>query len=296
MMTPKDFADLLFDPGEHFFAGKDDVGCSIPQNLLPRERHYNRPNVKLCINPTIPGSLTRTGSTGSEPSTVAAYRSFLIDQDRGVPDNATEEEYQAAIGVQWDRLVNVEVPVSTLMESGRHGTHAIIVLKEPVIAPLYRDITRRLRLALPRPDYDHKTVSEVQIARWPGAHPPGRREQKLLWLGDRIAIADLEEWLTKMGHPFQGLPESHARQEPLLHDSDGWEFPLDDRDHRWLAEGCPSGAQPRHERLFFIVKSAVERNWSDDLIVKTISGKMPSDKPLHELLGMIRFWRYNDGQ
>jgi len=294
-MTPKDFADLLFDPGEHFFAGKDDVGCSIPQNLLPRERHYTRPNVKFCINPTIPGSLTRTGTTSSEPSTVAAYRSFLIDQDRGVPDNATEDEYQNAITIQNNRLLDVGVPISTLMESGRHGTHAIIVLSEPVIAPLYRDLTRRIRLALPRPDYDHKTVSEVQIARWPGAHPAGRREQKLLWLGDRVTLTDLEAFLTKEGHPFRGLPKSHVRSEPLLH-TDGWEFPLNDSDERWLREGCPSGNKPRHERLYWIVKSAVENNWSDEYIVEKLQDKMPSDKPLKELLGIIKFWRYNNGQ
>lgn len=185
-MSLEKFLTTLFEPGE--------VACFTdnPNGYRAYEAPLDR-DIFFSINPLFRDLDTQPTKTWHSPKVsrradcnVAAYRNFLLEID-----NLPLEE-------QAPYVRSLLLPISSIVYSGGKSHHFIISLKEPLSDPKeYSSVAKRLHKLCTKADPTTKNPS--RLSRLPfRTRPETGLEQKLVYLGERIEWAQLNELLPKL--------------------------------------------------------------------------------------------------
>lgn len=170
--TTKDFLKLFFNEGEEI--------CFSPNKYAypsePQDNIIEDTTVLVAINPI-------TGQR--QDSNVKSYRTFMIECD----DISLEE--------QMKYVKESGFPFSYCCFSGGKSFHFALVLDRDIPSEhIYRHTYQWILNILEKAD--QKTKNPSRSIRFPGTiRPETGKEQKLVYMGERIKYEDLTRWLNK---------------------------------------------------------------------------------------------------
>jgi hypothetical protein len=168
----KKFLNLFFNPGEEIcFSSNKYARPSEGQENLDEEQ-----TVLVAINPI-------KGQRNDE--NVTAYRTFMIECD----DDSLED--------QWNYIKSTGFPYSYCCFSGNKSLHFALVLDHDIPScHIYRHAYQWILNILTKAD--QKTKNPSRSIRFPGVKRSDTgKEQRLLYMGERIKFEKLSEWLNK---------------------------------------------------------------------------------------------------
>lgn len=219
------FLKLFFNPGEEIcFSSNKYARPSEPQEKIDENN-----TVLVSINP-IKGQ--------RQDSNVTSYRTFLIEcDDISVPE-------------QWEYIKSTGFPFSYCCFSGGKSLHFALVLEHEIPSEnIYRHTYKWILNILEKAD--QKTKNPSRSIRFPGViRPDTGKEQKPLFLGERISLDVLSNWLNKYpqhtpqtftkkyrnntGNPDMDLVKPWAKKALVegVHNMEG------SRNQTWMALGC----------------------------------------------------------
>jgi hypothetical protein len=169
--TTKDFLELFFNPGEEIcFSANEFAYPSEPQENINEEN-----TVLVAINPI-------KGKRRDE--NVTNYRTFMIECD------------DMPIAEQRDYVKKMGFPFSYCCYSGGKSLHFALVLDHDIPSEhIYRHTYQWILNIMT--EADQKTKNPSRCVRFPGVIRPGKKEQKLLYMGKRVSTKELGIWLSK---------------------------------------------------------------------------------------------------
>lgn len=179
--STEDFLNLFFNPGEEIcFSANEYAYPSDTQDKLNEDV-----TVLVAINPI-------TGKRRDE--NVTSYRTFMIEcDDMSIPE-------------QWEYVNKIGFPYSYCCYSGGKSLHFAIVLDHEIPSEnMYRHTYQWILNIMT--EADQKTKNPSRCIRFPGVIRPGKKEQKLMHMGERIPLEKLSKWLNK---------HQDKRPEPLV--------------------------------------------------------------------------------
>ena len=173
--TTKQFLNLFFNPEEEIcFSANPYAYPSLPQETLNDEM-----TVLVAINP-IKGQ--------RNDQNVTSYRTFMIECD------------DMPVSEQWDYVKQMEFPLSYCCFSGSKSLHFALVLNHEIPSDYIYRYTYEWILNI-MTQADQKTKNPSRSIRFPGViRPETGKEQKLIYMGDRISLDTLHKWLNKYPH------------------------------------------------------------------------------------------------
>lgn len=176
-MNQSKFLQKLFEPGEQTCFAADPFATGLATLPDPSAVYFS-------INAM---------HTSRADANVLCYRNFLLELD-SVP---LKEQIA---------LVTAKLPVTSIVFSGGKSYHFIISLREPVTTEAeYRRVWRGLHETVPEADKSTKNPS--RLSRLPGVvRPDTGLLQELIYLGDRIALAELPK-----AKPYNNITSSPAQ-------------------------------------------------------------------------------------
>jgi hypothetical protein len=201
-VTPGDFLDALFLPGETVWCGKHDADHGDLYRIGDKESAANmiecfknsQKGAKYLINPVSGQEINR--SIRSEPN-LTGLRHLLIESDK-----APRELWLAMV-------VQMRAPILALYDSGKRSTHAVIRLTATNKAEFLEQANYYRRQLIPLGADKNAGNKPVQLSRLPGVvrHEAGKL-QKLLYFapnGDGQPIYQ-EKTLRTATNDSQGKP------------------------------------------------------------------------------------------
>lgn len=221
----KKFLELFFNPGEEIcFSQNKYARLSEPQQNFDENN-----TVLVAINPI-------KGQRNDE--NVTSYRTFMIECDDGSLEN------------QWKYVKDSGFPYSYCCFSGNKSLHFALVLSHDIPSShIYRFTYQWILNILTQAD--QKTKNPSRSIRFPGViRPDTNKEQKLLYMGQRVSIEKLTEWLNKHDDKqpkyttreidrnsfipnFEGIkPWVKQALDKGVHNMEG------SRNQTWMAIGC----------------------------------------------------------
>jgi len=175
-ITPGQFLDSLFHPGESVWCGKHDADHGDLYRIGDKESAANmiecfknsQKGAKYLINPVSGQEIN--GSIRSEPN-LTGLRHLLIESDK-----APRELWLAMV-------VQMRAPILALYDSGKRSTHAVIRLTATNKAEFLEQANYYRRQLIPLGADKNAGNKPVQLSRLPGVvrHEAGKL-QKLLYL------------------------------------------------------------------------------------------------------------------
>lgn len=180
--TTKKFLDLFFNEGETVcFSSNPYAYPSEPQENINDEL-----TTLVAINP-IKGQRS--------DQNVTAFRTFMIELD------------DMDLQHQMDYVKRMKFPYSYCCFSGNKSLHFALVLNHDIPSEsIYRHTYQWILNILGKAD--QKTKNPSRSIRFPGTiRPDTGKEQKLVYMGERISLEELSKWLNK--HP-------HKAPKPLI--------------------------------------------------------------------------------
>lgn len=177
----------LFNPGESICMTNDVTGTEVLE-LGHHEaliEHVSTPRF-VALNPM---------HTRRLDANVTAHRNLLIEFD------GMGLEEQAA------KLVDLDVPYTTLTFSGGKSLHAVIALSEAVTPEAYAEIFDYLRIILWQADRTARNPS--RLTRVAGATRDNGVVQELLDLRKRVPVDRVQKWIAR----FHAHIERHRQRE-----------------------------------------------------------------------------------
>src|SRR5580704_4815829 len=175
-ITPGQFLDSLFHPGESVWCGKHDadqgdlyrIGDAVSASNMVEYFKNSQKGAKYLINPVngqqIDGSVRREAN-------LTSFRHLLIENDE-----APRELWLAMVA-------QMRAPILALYDSGRRSTHAVIRLTATNKAEFLEQADYYRRQLIPLGADENAGNKPVQLSRLPGVvrHEAGKL-QKLLYL------------------------------------------------------------------------------------------------------------------
>ena len=192
----KDAMGTEVQPSDYVYAALKEASeapCFVSLNPLFQDRDVNP--TKWYHRPYLPRRADHN---------VSAHRNILIEFDEG-----TQEEQVA-------RLLELEVPYTTLVDSGGKSVHAVIALSEPLADKEdYVAVFQAINAVLPGMDPSCKNPS--RFTRLAGAvRPETGRVQELLDVRNRVTRERLFRWLARYSDVIEAaekrLTERRAEQ------------------------------------------------------------------------------------
>lgn len=222
--TTEKFLNLFFNPGEEI--------CFSPNKYARpsevQEKFDENKTVLVAINPI-------KGQRNDE--NVTAYRTFMVECD----DEALES--------QWKYIKDSSFPFSYCCFSGNKSLHFALILEYDLPSShIYRHIYQWILNILTKAD--QKTKNPSRSIRFPGAiRSDTNKEQRLVYMGERVKYEKLGEWLNKH---IDKKPESLVRNvakssvpnfngiKPWVAQAliDGIHNMEGSRNQRWMSIGC----------------------------------------------------------
>lgn len=194
-MSQQKFFKTLFEKDEDTCFSETPYGTNVSHATSWPYASAN--SIYFSINPM---------HTSRADSNVTAYRNILLEIDSLPLD-------------QQIAYIRDKVPVTSITYSGLKSYHFIISLQEPCVDRAdYGQLVRRIMHLISAADPTTKNPS--RFSRLPGAiRPDTQKVQELVFLGNRIARADLEALL-----PALEVPKPHPKPlqgffNPLVVDS-----------------------------------------------------------------------------
>ncbi len=246
MSSTKKQMSVLFDPNEFVCAAMDAMGT----RLYPVER-VDDWAAFFSLNPFKRG-------TRRKDANVACYRNFLVEFDE-VP-----LEQQLRFFDENRHLF------ASIVYSGGKSYHGVISLSDPLNGKLaYKALFKRL-LKVTKCDPNNSNPS--RFSRVAGHHRDDTlSDQSLYAVGNRIAVKDLDSWLSERGAPHV---EILPRRAPILR-MEGGKFPLSARTWRFLHQGAESGQS--HKQCLLAAFDMLECNYTRDEALQNLqSAPWPS--------------------
>lgn len=220
----KNFLNLFFNPGEEIcFSPNKYARPSEIQENIDEEK-----TVLVAINPI-------KGQRNDE--NVTAYRTFMVECD----DESLED--------QWKYIKNSGFPYSYCCFSGNKSLHFAVVLDHDVPSShIYRFTYQWILNILTKAD--QKTKNPSRSIRFPGVvRSDTGKEQRLLYMGERIKLDKLSEWLNKHIDKQPKVTVRNVEKSPVpnfkgikpwviqalmkgIHTMEG------SRNQRWMSIGC----------------------------------------------------------
>lgn len=201
LLSTADFLKLLFDGPESACFSPDTKGTRIYGAHRPPA--FSRFVSINPIHPTQDFNPTQNYHSPFRPrradANCTALRTILCEFDKGPIDQ------------QLDYLRRQQLPVSALTYSGGKSIHALIVLQESLDTAAYQRLVRRVFRVLAA-EVDPANKNPSRLTRLPNAVRENGSVQKLLHLGERIRLQELEAWLERSGAREE---DSTPRQESL---------------------------------------------------------------------------------
>lgn len=160
-------------------AGGEEICFSANKFAYPSEAQDNLDEEKTVLVSVNPIKGQRNDSN------VTSYRSFLIECD----DMSLEDQYKY--------IQESGLPFSYCCFSGGKSLHFAVVLEREVPSEhIYRHTAKWILNILEKADQNTKNPS--RSIRFPGViRPETGKEQRLVYMGDRISLEELSIWLNK---------------------------------------------------------------------------------------------------
>ena len=222
--TTKKFLDLFFNPDEEicFSANKYAYPSEAQENL-------NEDNtVLVAINP-IKGQ--------RNDDNVTAYRTFMVECD-----NESLED-------QWKYINNTGFPYSYCCFSGNKSLHFALVLDYDIPSlHIYKHTYQWILNILSKADQNTKNPS--RSIRFPGVtRSDTGKQQRLLYMGERIKLDKLSDWLNKhvdkqpkpiiRNQQKSSVPNFNGIKPWVIRDlMQGVHNMEGSRNQRWMSIGC----------------------------------------------------------
>jgi hypothetical protein len=218
------FLNLFFNQGEEIcFSANKYAYPSEPQNNINEEK-----TVLVAINP-IKGQ--------RKDENVTAYRTFMVECD----DMGLRE--------QLNYIKDSGFPFSYCCFSGNKSLHFALVLDHDIPSDhIYRHTYQWILNILEKAD--QKTKNPSRSIRFPNViRPDTGKQQSIYYIGERISLEKLSEWLNKFPHKmpevlsrprgrsqtpnFEGIKPWVAQSLIIgIHNMEG------SRNQRWMSIGC----------------------------------------------------------
>lgn len=167
MSSVREFFELLFEPHESTCVSKDVYGKDVvtPFYNLHWSKNF------FSINPLL---------HYRADVNVTSYRNILIEMDK--------------ISLPEQLYILQQMPVSTIVYSGGKSYHAIISLETPLANRTeYDNLVKRIYDKVT--DADKSTKNPSRFSRLPGAMRENGKYQDLMFVGKRILLTTLIDWL-----------------------------------------------------------------------------------------------------
>jgi hypothetical protein len=222
--TSKQFLDLFFNDGEQIcFSANLYAYPSEPQENLNDES-----TIFVAINPIV-------GQRNDQ--NVTSYRTFMIECD------------DMNLAEQMEYVKRMEFPYSYCCFSGGKSLHFALVLDHEIPSDhIYRHTYQWILNIMT--EADQKTKNPSRCVRFPGTvRPDTKKEQRLVYMGERISLKTLGKWLNK--HPDKTptpLIKRHKnRGQPSIKGIKLWAVKAlkegvhsmeGSRNQTWMALGC----------------------------------------------------------
>jgi hypothetical protein len=168
----KKFLNLFFNPNEEICFSSNKYAC-----LSDSQENINEnTTILVAINPI-------KGQRNDE--NVTAYRTFMVECDDGILED------------QWRYVKESGFPFSYCCFSGNKSLHFALVLDHDVPSyHIYRHTYEWILNILSKAD--QKTKNPSRSIRFPGViRSDTNKEQRLVYIGERISLQKLGDWLNK---------------------------------------------------------------------------------------------------
>lgn len=179
-MTMQAFLATIFDPEDAICFTNTPNGAGVYQDVTPADLFYaiNALDGAADRNPTQPWHAADRPRRADV--NVTKFRTFMLELD------------SLPICEQRHYMDSLKVPYSAIVFSGSRSLHFLTVLTQPLPNyDAYMDISRRLHRLVEKADHSSKNPS--RLSRLPfRVRPDTGKEQELVYLGERIELADLE--------------------------------------------------------------------------------------------------------
>lgn len=267
-MTQFEFLEVLFDEYDKSCFGDSPEAYRVESvfNQQPSiidfiDRHF------FCIN-TLHGAVDlRPEKDWHRPDlprradhNVEKHRTFLLEFDKGNPEG------------QYNDFISTQVPFSAAVYSGGKSIHFFITLTEPVSAPEYADIAKRLHMKFPNADKSTKNPS--RLARLPGVlRQDTNKMQKLIELRTRVSLASLLPHL-----PDLPLEPARVQSESLVSST----IILARHNPEYVMQQL--GIEGRNQFFFWLGQRLIEANLPKDVRRGFIEGVYAKLQNKHQFL------------
>lgn len=175
---------LMFNEGEavNITNSRFDVSTQLIGSIA------NKPYSLVTINPLRPNS-TRLDCN------ITSYRNLLFEIDKDTDGNKVSREKQIEI------FNSIELPTSAAIWSGSKSLHVLVCLEESQLTileykELHLDVQHAIKYASGYPVDENNMIQNG--CRFPfGINEKTDNIQELVWLNERVKLADLKQWLSK---------------------------------------------------------------------------------------------------